>query len=157
MKSTLWVMLWIAVAAVATAGLWPRGETREAEQAPPSHLMRVLEAQSDLPPESVVALQDLRLMAAVQMAHYSAKGGFESPQNLKELEYLDPQWPRVDPEAYTVACELNQDGAAFICYADPVKAGMDWYMADSTQAVRWSADARPTPRSAVFGLDDKEK
>ena len=122
----------------------------------PPQLARLLEAQRELPEESVAALQDLRLVAAVQLTHFSERGGYRTPEELQQEGYLDPEWPRTGAESYRVGCELMQEGAAFVCFADALNSELDWYMTDSTQALRWAKDARPTAQSPVFGVSEEE-
>lgn len=97
--------------------------------------------------EMLEALQALRLMGAVQIAHFSTKGGYASPEELKKAELLDPQWPRVNPERYRVSCEAGRE--SFVCYADAVQAGDAWLRIDDSQKLRSEPDRRPAANSPL--------
>ena len=132
------------------------GEAKSDDPDLPPQLAKLLAEQEKLPPESLAALQDLRLVAAVQLTHFTERGGYLTPQQLQQDGYLDPEWPRAPAEAYNVNCELRQEGAAFVCFADALETELDWYRTDSSQTIRWSADGRPTDRSPVFGVGEEE-
>lgn len=139
---------------VAIAAGWLLQSEPENQDLPvPSGIARVLEAQSKLPPESVSALQDLRLIAAVEMAHFTQEGGYAGPEKLQADGYLDPQWPRAESSTYHVDCDFSEERVAFVCYADGLQPEAEWYMVDSTQVVRWERSRRPTARSPIFGTD----
>ena len=143
----------LQLGAASCAGLEGGGQN---DPEPPSQLARMLEAQASLPEASVAALQDLRLVAAVQLTYFSEKGGYVSPAKLREGGYLDPEWPRTPAASYRVSCEVMHEGAAFVCFADALEPELDWFMTDSTQTVRWAGAARPTARSPVFGVSEEE-
>ena len=132
------------------------GEPQSGDPDLPPQLAKLLAEQEKLPAESVAALQDLRLVAAVQLTHFNEKGGFQTPQQLQRDGYLDPEWPRSPDKAYRVNCEMKQEGAAFVCFADALEPELDWYMTDSSQTIRWADSARPTARSPIFGVGEEE-
>ncbi len=146
------------VASLSFSGWACGGLAGEASSDPelPPELAELLEAQQALPGASVAALQDLRLVAAVQLTYFTEKGRYETPEKLQQDAYLDPEWPRSPAESYRVHCVIKLEGAAFVCFADALEPELDWYMTDSTQAVRRAAGARPTAQSPVFGVGEEE-
>ena len=147
--------------ALLSLGAWScgglAGEPKSEDPDLPPQLAKLLEAQEKLPNSSVMALQDLRLVAAVQMTYFSEKGTYETPQKLQAEGYLDPEWPRTPAGSYRINCELRQEGSAFVCFADALGPGLDWYMTDSAQTVYWSPDSRPTVQSPMFGVGEEER
>ena len=113
-------------------------------------LERVFQAQSKLPPEAVRALQDLRLVAAVQAAYFTARGRHGAVDELKQAGYLDPAWPRAG--AYRVTCAGPPEPSGFVCFADPAPPLSTYFRVDVTQAVRYASGHRPDGRSPVFGI-----
>ncbi len=90
------------------------------------------------------AVQELRLIAAVELAFHASTGRYGEPAELQKAGYLDPQWPRSQGGGHTISCEIAAAGAGFACYADPVRPGGQPYLrVDATQAVRREADRRP--------------
>ena len=65
----------------------------------PETMQQMLSAQQELAAEEVAALQALRVVAAVEMVHFTEKGGYATPEELQAAGYLDPQWPRVPAAA----------------------------------------------------------
>ena len=99
--------------------------------------------------EATEAVQALRLMGAVQITRFSTAGGYGTVEELKKAEMLDPQWPRVNAEAYLVACEAEKE--RFVCYADALRVGDPWFRIDDTQKVRTEPGRRPTATSPMGG------
>ncbi len=119
----------------------------------PAHLSamdRALRAQSVLPVDALQALQDLRLVAAVEIAYFNSHRRYAAPADLKAAGYLDPLWPRSKPEAYRISCNLAGDRPGFDCYADPVPPFTICFRIDATQIVRQSQGRRPDWDSPVF-------
>lgn len=111
---------------------------------------QVLRRQQPLPREAVVALQDLRLAAAVELTHFTAKGRYGSIDELKSAGFLDPAWPRSDPGSYRVTCGPDEGNQGFVCYADPHSPQSIHFRIDATQALRQKRGQRPDAGSPVF-------
>jgi len=145
------------VVALAAASAWMlRGEPDNPGLPLTPQVAEILRAQQELPPESVAALQDLRLAASVQMAYFTDRGGYADPLKLKEADYLDPHWPRADTQGYSVFCELGADLRSFSCFADAQRANLPWFSVDASQVIRWSSEERPGGRSDVFGVKKEQ-
>ncbi|MBI3693834.1 MAG: hypothetical protein HY238_03205 [Acidobacteria bacterium] len=117
---------------------------------PPTMLDRALQRQRDLPPDAVQALQDLRLVAAVEIAYFSLKGRYASTDELKSAGYLDPLWPRSNPKSYRVSCGPVGDLTGFLCFADRLSPRLPFFRIDATQVVRHRRNERPDGNSPVF-------
>ena len=146
-----WILVILSVLGMAAAGayLGLRHESasssgRQVQPVPP------LIKQHTLPRAEVGALQDLRLVAAVELAYFNAKGRYADPGDLKKAGYLDPAWPRSDAGAYQVGCTLDEQARGFACYAEPVHSEATHYVVDSTQVVRHARGRRPDSSSPVF-------
>ncbi len=111
---------------------------------------RAIEKQRQLTAREVAALQDLRLIAAVQTVHYSRNRRYATPEALKAAGMLDSAWPRSAPSAYQVQVELTKTADTFEVFADPVEQGLGFYRIDETQVVRTERTHRPTRSSSVF-------
>ena len=118
----------------------------------PESMRQILSAQRELAAEEVSALQALRVFAAVEMVHYTEKGSYATPAELKAAGYLDPQWPRVDESAYTISCELGEERLGFTCFADPHPPNENYYYVNPSQPVRYERARRPDESSPVFGM-----
>ncbi|MBI4877560.1 MAG: hypothetical protein HY822_23260 [Acidobacteria bacterium] len=139
----------ISVSALALAVL-----ARPAKRQTP--LDRVLAQQSSLAAPARSALQDLRLLGAVQFSFHSSRHRFGSIEELKKDGFLDPKWPRSSAGAYRIGCEEGQTSAqappGFLCYADPPPGGGPYFRLDPSQAVRYAPDRRPNDSSPIFGF-----
>ena len=106
-------------------------------------------AQPSVPAESVRAVQDLRLVAAVELAWAAGGAPFAPPDRLKAAGYLDPKWPRSDPRAYRLTCEVEA-ARAFTCFADSLSASRAHFRIDAAQTVRFERGRRPDGRSPIY-------
>lgn len=144
----------ISVAAVAVVML-----ARPAERRTP--LDRVLAQQSTLAAPARAALQDLRLLGAVQFTFHSSRHRFGSVEELKNEDFLDPQWPRSAAGGYRITCEEGTTSAqappGYLCYADPPSGSGPFFRLDPSQAVRYAHGRRPDDASPVFGFTQEVK
>ncbi len=147
-KRILIVCFSVLAVAVAAVAIFP---AREPAMQLPEGVRNVLEAQQRLPAEEVQALQDLRLLAAVQSAYFNTQGAYGTPEELIAGGVLDPQWPRTSPEAYTISCQVFEERLGFACYADPVAPFTTYYSVNPSQAVRLAKGRRPDDSSPAFG------
>lgn len=120
------------------------------QQSAPLPFEQALAKQRSLSPPEVAALQDLRLLAAVQNAQFSKSGSFLSPDQLKSAGLLDPAWPRSSPANYRIEFTVAPAGASFEAYADPVDHKLSFFRIDESQVVRTNRQRRPTADSAAF-------
>lgn len=121
-------------------------ERKEASQP----FQAAIEKQRKLPAAEITALQDLRLLGAVQSTYFSRKQRYATPDDLKTAGFLDAGWPRSAVTAYKLVLKLGDNGERFEIFADPVEQGLGYYRIDETQVVRTERQRRPTPSSAVF-------
>ena len=147
------VLIFLVIAGLSviavTVGLL---QSRESSWQPPEAIQKVFEAQQNLPPEEVQAIQDLRLMAGVQAAHFSQNGSYASPEGLKGGGLLDPEWPRASRDSYQATCTVLQERLGFECYADPIQPEFNnYYFVDASQIVRTERNRRPDENSPAFG------
>lgn len=102
--------------------------------------------------ESLAAAQALKLMGAVQIAHFTSAGRYAAVADLKKKELLDPEWPRVSTEHYRITCELPNDLGKFVCHADALRAGDPWFRIDDSQKLLTEPSRRPTEGSPGYHL-----
>ena len=138
----------IALLAMVTLAAWVLASRPQPARS--AAMERIFQAQSKLPPEAVRALQDLRLVAAVQAAYFTARSRYGSVDELKQAGYLDPAWPRAD--TYRVTCAGPPEPSGFVCFADPAPPQLVYFRVDATQAVRYASGHRPDGGSPVFGI-----
>ncbi|MBI3684682.1 MAG: hypothetical protein HY235_30295 [Acidobacteria bacterium] len=136
------IVLIIATAVVSFA-------VSRTRQKPLTPLEQAIAKQRRLPPDSVIALQDLRLLGAVEMSFFSAKGRYATPEELKKAGYLDQLWPRSNSQNYRLSFHSQQHGA-FVTHAEPAGSNHDFFRIDQTQAIRYERNHRPDVRSPVF-------
>jgi len=146
-----WALVILSGSALAVAGTY-LGWRHSATASPSGHkrVIPALAKQRTLPRAEVGAIQDLRLIAAVELAYFNAKGRYSNPGDLKKSGYLDPAWPRSAAGAYKVGCTLDEQVRGFACYAEPVHPEATHYVVDSTQVVRYAQGRRPDINSPVF-------
>lgn len=125
----------MAAAVIGWAGEVPAGRTDTSRQANN--------------PESAAAVQALRLFGAVEITHFSRSQGYATPAELKKARLLDPQWPRVSPRHYRVACQVAAGRAGFVCFADPLQGG-PWLRIDDSQKLRTESGKRPSANSPLL-------
>ena len=114
-------------------------------------IQRVIARQRQLPQPVVTALQDLRLIAGVQLAYATARGGYGTAEQLKTAAFLDSKWPRSDPRFYILTCQVEPGRDGFVCHADPTAgSGGPFLRVDERQSVRWASDARPARDNPTF-------
>ncbi len=119
-------------------------------------VQQILEAQKQLSPQELAAVQALRVFAAVSLAYFTDNGRYAEPEELKSKGYLDPKWPRVAADAYTIDCRIGE-GTGFACFADPVSGSVQrYFFVDPSQTVRVERDRRPDSNSPVFGLSKEQ-
>jgi hypothetical protein len=154
-SATLGPRLLAAVLLILLAAAFLLYRQTRPNTAAPAAVERALQAQRELPREAVRALQDLRLVAAVQLSYKSAKGRFGSVEELQSAGFLDPKWPRAR-NAYQVSCGPEPHGQAFTCFADPLPPHRIYFRIDATQAVRYETGRRPNGSSPIFGLSRED-
>lgn len=139
----------LALAVAATGALLLR-------PSPPPHRLspmeKILRAQQELPAPALRALQDLRVVASVQITHFTEKQRYGSVQELKSGKYLDPNWPSAEPGAYKISCNVEPERPYFVCLADAVSRQGLFFRVDPSQAVRYRRGSRPEAGSPVFGI-----
>lgn len=140
---------------------WPSSEPAptqlRAAQVPPARLtvdpgiQRSLAVLEQLPEHVVRAVQDLRLVAAVEMAYHTAYGRYASPEELKASGFLAAGWPFSDPSHYRISCDLqSSESSSFVCYAEPVDHENPYLRIDEAQSVRVRFRERPGPDAPLL-------
>ena len=154
MQGRYWLLAAGLAATVVVAGLALRSANPQLPVSP--EMQRILEAQEQLAPQELAAVQALRVFAAVSLTYFTENGRYAGPEELKEKGYLDPKWPRVEPDAYTIDCRIGEE-TGFTCVADPASGSVQRYFyVDPSQLVRVERDRRPDENSPVFGLSKEQ-
>jgi hypothetical protein len=112
---------------------------------------RILRLQEALPAEEVAVLQALRVVSAVELAFFTEKGRYATPAELQEQGYLDPMWPRIPDDAYSVSCEVGAAESGYYCYADPAPPRTVFYSVNPAQTIQSEIGRRPDDSSPAFG------
>jgi len=154
MKRWHWALVVGLAVTVGVAGLALRTADPDLPVSP--EMRQLLQAQEQLAPEELAAVQALRVFAAVSLTYFTENGRFAGPEELKAKGYLDPKWPRVETEAYKIDCRIGEE-TGFACFADPVSGSVQrYFFVDPSQTVRVERDRRPDAHSPVFGLSKEQ-
>lgn len=124
-------------------------QPRQAQQTP-LPFQKAIEKQRKLPAAEITALQDLRLLGAVQTTYFSRKQSYATAPELKAAGFLDPAWPRSAPAVYSIEIKLGNQGSSFEVFADPAAQGLGYYRLDESQVVRTEPGGRPSAASPSF-------
>ena len=108
-------------------------------------LQQHLQLTQSLPAPLRTAVQDLRLIAAVELTFLTERGRYASPEQLKEAGYLDPNWPRAAAFGYQISCQFDLDRPWYTCFALPPKQGELYLRTDPTQVIRANRLGKPSP------------